>query len=452
MDIVIVGGGKLGEVICHQLNEEGHDITLIDSDQQVIHRLNESLDLKGYLGSATDVSVLKEAGVPHCDIFMSVTQTDEINILSALLAERLGAKIRLARIRNQEYTQNEQFIQENVGITKMINPDREAARDIINVIDYPSASYVEVFNHNHVKLVKVHVYKNSPIIGLSIAEVRARIPDIVVCVIEREHQSIIPRGDTIIHANDAINIISTRDSFDQFCEMAGHKGIKRYKSILIIGGNRLNAYLIPELLKRRMQIKVIESDQQRANKLAIQFPDAEIILGDGTDQNFLQEQRIAYYDVSVAMTHSDEENLMISLYAYDCGVKKNITRVYRHRLLKLVSANHLDVIISPHNSICDALIHIVRSLDQQSKNELLTYASLATDDDCAALEFYVRKGDRVTQSMIKDLPIKNDVIIGVIVRQGKQLIPSGEDWILTQDRLIVIAVDEKLTKADDILR
>ncbi|MDK6804145.1 Trk system potassium transporter TrkA [Aerococcus sp. UMB7834] len=451
MEIVVVGGGELGQELCYLLNKEGHEITLIDQSQQVIDKLIEVLDIQGICGTATNLDTLLEANVDRCDVFISVTNLDEVNIISAILAEKIGARYRIVRSRSGEYTANEDFIREHLGINYVINQDKEAAKEIVTVLDYPAAIHVEKFYHDRIKLLQIRLTAYSPILNWSVAQVRQKLSDIVICLVERGDHVFIPHGDDYLRQDDQIHIIATNEVLSQSAYIAGHKQRANYRSVMIIGGSRINRYLVPLLDKRGIHVKLIEKDLKRAELLADEIDQAEIILGDGTDQRFLREHRIDRHDIVISMTDSDEENLMLSLFAHEEGVKKNITKVNRPKLVRLLNAENLDVIVSPRISVSDAIIRHVRAIPENN-SALLGYARLAVDKEIAeAMEFQVSAQDRVTQAPIKDLAIKNHVLLGMIVRQDRLHIPSGDDQLQAGDDVLIFTSCRDVFSLDDIL-
>ena len=426
MKIVIVGGGKLGQEICYDLNQEGYEITLIDTDSELVNKLVEELDIQGIVGSGTDIEVLKQAGIAACDAFIAATDSDEVNLISAHMASKLGALYRIIRARKLEYTKNEEYISEYFEIDYIINQDLEAAIEILHVIDYPTASYVESFHNNEVKIINFRVKPDSEIVGLSVQEVRSAVKNVVICTIENRNTAevIIPKGHTIVEADTYLNVIASNEDYNRLVLLAGHKNNTRFNSAFIQGGSRICEYLLPELHKRKIRTKIVELNSERALKLASSFPDSEIILGDGTDQDFLSEHRLSAHDVAIGLTDSDEENLIFSLYSHSLGVRKNITKVNRTSLIKLLHADNLDAIISPRTSISDAIIGRVRSLSHQNEYHLLGYARLSTSKDSEVLEFVVSKDDKVCNKKIMELPLDESIFIGLIIRGEIKIIPK----------------------------
>lgn len=453
MDIVIVGGGQLGQEICYDLNEEGHEITLIDIDGDIVNRLVEDLDIKGVIGSGTDLDVLNEADVSLCDAFISVTSSDEVNLISGFMAQKLGAPYRIIRARNLEYTKNESFISEHFKADFVINQDLEAAIDIIQVIDYPTASYVESLHNNEVQLIRIRVIPESEIIGMSVQQVRQIVKDIVICTIENKmtDEVMIPKGNTIIEADTYLNVVALKEDYDKLSSLCGHINKVNFKSVIITGGSRICEYLIPELRKRKIRTQLIESDYKRAQQLSVLFPNEEIVHGDGTDTKFLTKQRLSSYDVAISLMDVDEENLIFSLYSHSLGVKKNISKVNRTSLIKLLHADYLDAIISPRVSISDAIIRRIRSLSHSKQNPLLAYARLSTSQHSEVLEFRVTKEDKIVNQRIMDMKLDPRVLIGLIIRNNQQIIPKGSDVILENDYLIIIDVEKRVRSLDEVL-
>lgn len=454
MEIVIVGGGKLGQVICYDLNREGYEITLIDKNVDLVNKLVEELDIQGIVGSGTDIEALEQAGVATCNAFIAVTDNDEVNLISAHMASKLGASYRIIRARNMVYTKNEEFIYKNFEIDYIINQDLEAAREIINVIDYPTASYVESFHNGRVRMINFRVMPNSKIVGRSVQEIKSLLNDIVICTIENRHteEVFIPNGQTIIEADTYLNVIATKKDYRSLVILSGHDENLRFNNSFILGGSRICEYLIPELNKRNISTKIVEVKNDRALKLAVSFPDSEVILGDGTDEDFLLEHRLGRYDVAMALTDSDEENLIFSLYSNSLGVKKNVTKLNRISLLRLLDTDNLDAIISPRISIIDAIIRRIRSLSHKNKYKLLGYARLSTSTESEVLEFIVSKDDKVCGQRIMDIPIDEGVFIGLIIRSKENIIPQGSDYLLEDDFVFIIDVKKRVRTLDGILK
>ncbi|MGV3174744.1 Trk system potassium transporter TrkA [Aerococcus suis] len=451
MEVIVIGGGKLGQKIIEDLNDEGHQITLIDKNPDVLNRLIDEIDIKGVTGIGTDINVLKDAGVTQAKVVISATPSDEVNVISAMLAKNLGAEYTIIRARNREFTDNESFIKQKFDIDLIINQDREAANDILHVIDFPSASNVEPFYHNRIQLVKVRILADSFLDGMAVSDIRQKLPDLVMVVIERGDETIIPSGDTTLQAKDQVDLFAPKKVLNQFCELAGHKAHQRYRTALIIGGSRVNHYLVPALHARGIRTRIIERDEDRAKVIASRFPMAEVIVGDGTDQIFLREQRIYNFELSLSLTNSDEENIMVSLFAHREGVTKTITKVNRVGLTDLLDASQLDAILSPRISISDAVIRGIRSLRKERGGYLENYARLG-NEKTEALEFRLAEDSPICGTPIKDLPLKDHIVIGIIIRDGEVILPTGFDELQPDDHVLIINNHKNILEIKDILK
>ncbi|QOQ78353.1 Trk system potassium transporter TrkA [Aerococcus urinaeequi] len=450
MDIVVVGGGKLGEDILHGLIKEGHNLTLIDNDSRVIDDLIDEVDIKGVVGNGVDVEVQREANVQNAQVFIAASPHDEVNIISAMIAKTLGAEFLIVRVRNQAFTAQQGFIQSNLGIDYLINQDRAAANDIIQVIDYPSATFVEPFYHNRMHLIKVRIMEKSRIVNQYIRDIRRNIPEVIVVAVERNGETLIPDGNAILLAGDFVEIFAKREALQDFFVAAGHKKAKRYRSALIVGGSRINHYLIPVLHARGIHTRLIELDKNRASELANQFTNTEVIYDDGTDQYVLNEQRVENFDLLLTLTNSDEENLMVSLYGKNAGVRKTITKVNRPGLIRLIDDSKLDVILSPRKAIVDAVTRHVRSIASSQSDKLENYARLS-DNKTAVLEFVLSPDCKILDTPIKDMTFRPGLMIGLIVRNKEMIIPSGDDAFIPGDHVLVIDTEDQIRNFNDIV-
>ncbi len=449
MEIVIVGGGKLGQTLCNDLSNEGHEIVLIDQKQGRIDMLEETYDIRGVNGNGAAIETQKEANVSLADVFIAATPSDDTNLIAASIANKLGAKFTIARVRNPEYARDLGFYQKQLGIGMLINPDAEAAADITRVFDYPAANAIEPFANGLVDMVQLRVSPNAPIVGQSLADIRKVIPELLLCIIDRETGITIPKGSTQLQENDYIQMVGNPKAIHKFSQLCGHKNA-RWRSALIVGGSRIAYYLIPALLKRGVYVKVIETKPEVADRLAMSFPEAEIIYGDGTDQKFLREMHLSNYDVAVALINIDEENLMFSLFAHQQGVGKTITKVNRRELIKLIDHTVLDTIITPSLSSSDRIIQYIRSHEKTASSKLETYARLGVEG-VEALEFIATEDSQVCLEKIQNLNIKQGVLIAHILRGTKRIIPAGADQIQPGDRVLLVALDHRINQLDDII-
>lgn len=450
MKIVVAGGGKVGEVLCRELSLEGNDIILIEQDPDVLERMIHRTDITGLAGNAADYDNLTEAGVQDCDIFIAVTPEDEINIISAIIARKLGAGYTIARVRNPEYTKHIEFIRESLGVSMMINPEFEAAKDIAKVIRFPEALSVEQFVNGRVNLVEIRIDEHSPLRDTPLLNFRDQYGDVLVCAVARKEDTFIPSGQSVLKQDDRIYVTGSRRDLTRFYRKTGFQEVK-LRSALIIGGGRLTHYLIQMLSELKMELKVIELRHEEAVRLSEKFPRTVIIEGDGTDQDFLREERIDHYDVVISLTGVDEENILISLFAATLKTKKIITKVSRTDLLKILGNVGLQSIVTPKRVIANKILQFVRSLKNTAVSNVEALFRIA-DNQVEALQFLVKKNSQVVNIPLKELETKPHLLVAYIVRQNKLIFPSGDDVIRSGDHVIIVTRNKSFDDIDDILK
>lgn len=449
MDIVIAGAGKVGEVLCCDLSKENHNIILIEKSESRLEHLMGMYDISGIIGNGATYDVQKEAGVDNCDIFIAVTPSDEINIIAAITAKKMGAKYTIARVRNPDYSKQMNFLKESLGITLLINPEQEAAKDIARMMLFPSALNVEYFEQGRVNMVEVVIQSEAPMAGLKLKELNRQFGNVLICVIKRGDKAIIPDGETQLLPGDHVMVTGRSSDVNMFCKY-NKSSITKINSALIVGGGKLTRYLLPYLIKMHMHIKVIEVDSDIADKLAIEFPQAEIIYGDGTKQMFLNEERLTNYDSIIALTGIDEENILISIYASKMGVKKNITKVNRTDLLKVLDDVGLQSIVTPQTLIANHIIRFIRSAENSMGSNISEFYRVA-DGKVEILQFNVKETSKSINIPFSELHSKSELLITCIIRGNDIIYPSGSDIILPNDNVIVATTHKNFQDIDDIL-
>lgn len=447
MKIVIVGAGKVGTQLCEDLSNEGHDIVLIEFSEYKLNQVIDKVDITGIVGNGANVQILEEVNIKDVDVFIAVTQKDEINLLSALIAKKMGAENTIVRVRSTEYNDHLEFMKESFGISLMMNPDHQAAYDIIQTLQYPSAYNVESFASNRVNLVEFVVDANSLLIDQPLLSFRNKYGDVLVCVILRNNTVIIPDGSYRIEKGDHIYVTGNPKDIREFVYRINGK--HRVKQVMIVGGGNITFYLCQYFEKLKIHVKVIENNPEVARRLAERFEHFEIILGDGTNQDFLIHQGLEHYDALVSLTGIDEENILISMFASQHGVNRLVTKVNRRDLLKIVGDVGLQTIITPKSIVADHMISVVRALhNSQGSNVEALYRLI--DNRVEALQFKVSDQSKVVGITLKDLTIKKNLLIAYIIRNNELIFPGGLDVIKPSDKVIVIS-SHTLSDLDDIL-
>ena len=378
MKIVIVGAGKIGEILCRDLSTEGNDITLIEQDPKILDRILSVSDIMGIVGNGANREVLGDAGVHDADIFIAVTTNDEINLISSVMAKKMGAKYTIARVRNPEYSEQMEFMRESLGIDIVLNPEAEAAEFICKNLEYPTALNVESFADNKVNLVEVMIEEDSFLDNLKLAELKQKyFNNILVCIVKRGQEIFVPTGNFILEAKDIIYVTGKQTDLREFYKSLGHKD-ERIKSVFIIGGGRITHYLADILLKKKIKLKIVEINEKKAEDLSDTYENAEIIVGNGMDMELLEEENFRKYDACISLTGIDEENIIISMFADKIGIKKTITKINNTSLLNVLGSGGLQSILTPKKIIADYIIKIVRSLvGSQGENNIQNLYRLA---------------------------------------------------------------------------
>ena len=323
MKIVVIGDGKVGRTIVEHICKEGHEVTIIDKNSENIDEIVNQFDVLGVCGNGASYDVLKEAGADKADLVVATTTQDETNILSCLIAEKMGAKASVARVRSYEYNNQLKMIKYDLGVDLPINPEKETANEITKILNFPEAIRVDSFAKGNVDLVELFIPADNPLVGETLLSIYQKYQiKVLVCAIDRNGEVFIPTGSSTINAKDRIYLTaSSRATLRKFIDKVSLVE-KRLKNVLIIGGGKITAYLGKELSKGKFNVKIIELNKDRCVELSQLLPNATIIHGDGADQDILEEEGIKNMDAIVALTDKDEENIVVSMFANQQNIKK----------------------------------------------------------------------------------------------------------------------------------
>lgn len=438
MHILIIGGGKVGETLIDHLSEEGNDITLIDRNPRVVEGLTNSYDIIGFEGTGSNYDTLMEANVHLADMFLSVTESDEINIISALMAKQMGAKFAIARVRSPEYSEHLEFMIEKLGIDLVINPDQAAAYDIERILRFPHALDLETFAAGRVQLVETMVEEGSKLAGKALHELPGLGLQILVCIVTRNGEVFIPRGDFVLQEKDQIYVTGTSRFLSNYSKILGFNK-ERIQNVFIVGGGRITQYLTKRLLRTGKKIKIIEIDPRRAAELATIFPEAVVIQGDGTDQELLEAEGVSQYDAILSLTGIDEENILLSMFGATLEIPRIITKVNRTSLLKILQDAGLQTIITPKNLMANLIVRAVRARENRSGSHIETLYKMA-DNRVEAIEFRIAGDANITHIPLRDLKIARDTLLVYVLRNKEILFPTGDLSLQPGDRAILVTI------------
>lgn len=450
MDIIIVGCGKVGTSIANELNAEGHEIRLIDINKNAVRRLSDSIDAMGIEGNGATYETLAEAEVSSADLVIAATARDEINLYTCLMAKTAGAKNTIARVRNPEYTNDLHRIKDTLGLSMSINPELTAALEISRLLRYSGALEIDSFSKGGAELIKVVIPENSLVTGKAISKIDILKGKVRICTVERGSEVYIANGDFVIEAGDKVSVVAKPEIAAKFFRKANFS-IGRCRDVVILGGGKISYYLAQKLLKSGADVKIIERNAERCEELAEALHDAVIIHGDCMDQDLLLSEGIEHADAVVALMDFDEENILISLYIKGVSNARVITKVNNSTFDNIVDQINLECVINPKNIAGEYIARYIRAMQNSLGSNVETLYRL-NEDRVEALEFRAGKSTKVAEIPLAKLPLKDELQIICISRRGKVILPTGTDYILPGDRVVVITKHKGLSDLDDILR
>lgn len=453
MKIIIVGGGKVGKTIIESMLKEKHEVILVDNDPAVVGNVTNLYDVMGICANGTEYEKLLEAGADKADLFIAVTGSDELNMLSCFAAKKIGARHTVARVRNSEYnTASWGFMKQQLEISMAVNPEKLAAEAIYDILKLPSATKVESFTARSFEMIEIIVKKGSAIDGMTLVDLRKKFSEkFLVCVVQRENDVFIPNGTFKVLSGDKIGVMVTNDDAHSILKKFGYPA-KEAKNIMLIGASKTALYLADMLIKGRSSVKIIEKDSEVCDIVCERLSSkASVVCGDGMSREILLEEGVDGLDALVALTDRDEENILISFYALSKQVQKVIAKVNRNELSSISENLGLETTFSPKNIVADILVRYARAIGNSIGSKVETLYSLF-GGNAEALEFNVEQDFEFAGVPIKKLETKPGILIAGITRGNEALIPGGDDCILSGDKVIVVAKGERLCNLSDILK
>lgn len=451
MNAVIVGCGKVGSELARTLVNDGHNVSIIDNSQKSLDNISEDLDVMTILGNGGNLELLKEAGVDTADIFIAVSTSDEINLLSCLIAKQFSKCETIARVRNPLYSRQTDFFKAKLGLSRIINPEYIAATEIYNILQFPALSRLDVFEGTNVAISTMHITKDYRMVGKSLQQIRMDEPNIraLVCAAVRGDQVIIPSGDYVVQEGDDITMVATRSDIRAFIKAEGVQNTPAEK-IMIVGGGTISYYLIEKLLERGRSVRLIEQNEQKCIEFSERFENCEVIKGDGTDRKFLNKHGISVTDAFVPLTGIDEENIVIANYARMNTKAKIVTKVTRTDMSDLIQVLSLDSVVFPKVMCADIIAQYVRARSAGAGRNVATLFRYL-DNRIEIGEYKAGTDYKYLNVPFAKLNLKKSLIIAGLIRGGEFVIPSGNNMIRANDSVIVVTTDKSVQSLDDIV-
>ncbi|MBR3279903.1 MAG: Trk system potassium transporter TrkA [Lachnospiraceae bacterium] len=452
MNIIIVGCGKVGSTIAKQLCNEGYDVTVIDNNPNKLRAVSDGMDAMAMVGDGTSYTTLREAGIENADVLIAVTDSDEKNLLCCVIGKRTGNLAAIARVRNPVYSNERDFLQKGFGLAMLINPESAGAEEMGRIFRFPSAIDIETFAKGKIELLTVRIPEKSLLAGKPLTYIHQKLrTDVLVAVVRRKGQVIIPSGDFVIEAGDLVSVIAEHEQAHEFFRKIGIE-THRVRDVLIIGGGKMTYYMAKNLAASGIGIKIIEKDLKRCEVLSELLPDAEIICGDGTDEDLLLEEGIEKVDGVAAVTGMDEQNIMLTLFARSQSDNvKTVTKVGKLSFTKVIDSLDLGSVVNPKETTAEYIIQFVRSMRASMGSNVENLYKIA-NGEAEAIEFHVTEKTRAVSIPLVKLNTKKNILIGKIFRNGRAFTPTGHDSIEVGDSVILVVLSkDKIRDLDDIL-
>ncbi|NIQ98257.1 MAG: Trk system potassium transporter TrkA [Desulfuromonadales bacterium] len=447
MRILIVGAGQVGYFLSERLSVEGHEVTLVDRSDDNLRRAEDRLNVLGIAGNGASAETLEQAGIDEIDIFIAVTDLDEVNILACLLAREYDVDTRIARVKSIDYTGEGAILsKEKLGIDLLINPNDAVADEIIKIAGRTGTFDVAEFVEGQIQFLGYRIEEGSPLCDLTLkelGEIRG-IYRFVVTAITRDGKTLIPRGDDKIMAGDSIFIFAhTRDlpAIQYMLKQDTEQKGKRRQRVFILGGGHIGLHIARGLEERRFEVRLIDRDEERCEKLSAKLARGMVIHADGTDIKTLIDEGVEHADVFIAATDNDETNIISSLLAKQHGADRTLTLINSPDMLTLAPTIGIDACISPRIAAASAILKYVR------RGEIVSVSAIE-GSNAEALEIEIKKDSEILGTPLRELIFPANAIIGAIVRGESYQIPDGESTLEAGDRVVIFALPQALAKVE----
>ena len=437
MNIIIAGDGKVGSMLTRQLSSEGHDITVIDSDVNVLQASVERYDVISVHGNCASMSVLQEAGVRDADLLIACTNADEVNLLCCTTAHALNPKLHtIARIRNPEYTEQIHRMRNVFGLSMVINPENQAAMEIERLLKYPGFLRRDTFAKGRTEIVELRVDAGSKLCNVSLMDLRGIVKcQVLVCAVLRGGSAIMPKGDFVLKEGDRVFFTALTENLTTLLKNLGII-TRRVRSVTLCGGGRVSYYLASRLKKSGISCQIIESDYERCKELCELLPDTDIIHGDISEQDLLDSEGLAETDALVTLTGLDELNMIVSLYASSRGVPQVITKLGHIGNRSVIDSLALGSVLSPRELVCSNIVRYVRAMENQTGAAISVHT--IADGQAEAMEFLVDGNTRHCGKPLKDIRLKPNVLLVSINHNGQNEIANGNSVFEAGNTVLVV--------------
>lgn len=445
MKVMIVGAGKLGYKLAELMDNEDIEVTLVDTNFKTLERINDHLDVLTVAANGIQIGTLKELDIQTYDLLIAATNSDETNTLICSLAKKLKCKKTIARIRNPEFTEQLDFVKNEMGIDHIINPDLTTAIEIERYLLKSYNFYSDDFAKGKVSMVDFHIGNMNNLVGKKIMDLEC-LEGLLITAISRNGELIIPNGSTKLLEDDIIHIIGKGKNINILGEkLKINMDKKRTKRAMILGGGKIGYYLAQKLESSNVAVTIVEKDKERCEYLSERLSHTLIIHGDGTDVNLLEEENLACQDAFIGVTGYDEQNLLMALVAKQMGVNKTIAKISRPNYINIIDKLDIDVALNPINITASDILRFIRGGKVVSVSLLLGGQGEVT-------EIIASKGFPIVGKPLSKLGLPKGIIIGAIVHNSEVIIPNGNTIIHPGDRIIVFSLTSDMASFKKMIK
>jgi trk system potassium uptake protein TrkA len=445
--IIVVGAGEVGYHFAEWLSREKKEVVVIDINAQPLQWILEHLDVQTLHGSGSNPRILEEAGIKDADILLTVTDSDEVNLVACFFANIIAPRVRkVALIRNPDYTEYRKALSRGIAnITTVINPEREVVNSILRIMSAPDVEEVSDFMGGRLKMLGKHLPPASPLDGLKLA----RLPELikrnrmVVAALVRDDRLIIPKGTDVLKGGDFVYFTCLTEHLDEILRLFGKRAF-HLKNLLIVGGGNIGFRLAQILDQRRLNVRLIEKDPQRCRVISARLRHTIVLQGFATDQKFLVQENIGAMDLVVAVTWDEEMNILACLLAKQLGAKKTIARINKFPYIPLVQTIGIDHIVSPRLSAINSIFPYMR------RGNIVSTVSIK-GKEAEVLEAIALEGSEIVGAPLKDLRFPKETLVLCIFRGEEIIIPSGDSLIQPEDRVLILSKAENIGRVEQAL-
>src|SRR5690554_304248 len=446
MKVVVVGAGKVGFDLSKVLSEEQHDVIVIDKDPDALNSVVETLDVMTMVGNGASAGVLEEIGIKTVDIIIAVTEIDELNMIACMTAKQCRVPMTVARVRNPEYTSPHPYLLSyaRFGLDLIINPEHLAAQEIFRLVEVPMATDMEYFADGRLSMVGIKVEDNMAISGKSIRELS--LDKLTVVAISREGKILIPSGNTLLLPKDKVFVVGETAGFHNLNGLIKSHASK-FNRIVIAGGGLITQYLVRLLRNRknRPEIKIIEKSQEKCENLAGESEGCNLVCADATKMEIFTEENLGPGDIFIALTGSDNSNLVASMLAHKRGVEEIICQISREDYIPLAEMSRVTATITPRLLTVSTVLKLVRTSNVLS-------ISMLNSGDAEFIELKAEPGSPATKKPLRDLNMPSKTIVGAIIQDNKVIVPRGDTMIHPGDRVLVFSLHTKASMVEKLFR